>query len=297
MSFRICKQNNHALSDWGNLIVKAHEKTDNKQMHQYIHHFCDDIYTLNVKRWDDVVRNPYFDERYCEYESRYYRIVHSKMALEKVVDEFLNCAKTATECDEKPLVAVRLLKDRVSKKYYSGIEGKVARFASRFFKNLEFEKTKVCQKLDEIEQIVVNLPRTLDIKLPSLGKRQDIEEVIFTDDLRNEKAIGALCGYSIPGRYEVRWMSPGYYLSSVDKHFSRHLDEDSMPWITKQMIALSEGKKSVKFAPLMMDESQKSQIKDDYYVMEHEGRHRALAAKKLGVPRVPVAVRVARSRY
>jgi len=67
-----------------------------------------------------------------------------------------------------------------------------------------------------------------------------------------------------------------------------------MPWILNAMANLANGTAFKKFSPLMMNPISSMKIAEGYpishEIMEHEGRHRALAAVLLNIPKVPVAI-------
>ena len=120
-----------------------------------------------------------------------------------------------------------------------------------------FELTEVAKRINKIAERVLSIsikPPSSKVKAKSLSSNSPYSKAtaVFTDNLDDRGAIGALCGFSSK-RYSVKWMSPRQFLHEVDPYFKRHADEESMPWLLSQMKELIHDKqKGPKFSPLMM---------------------------------------------
>lgn len=302
MSYYVSSDSNHGLIDISKLILIAHSSQRNGE-HLYIHEFS----------------NPYFNLGSKEEYSEPLRVHHTgvyptnnviyfpKRALTfaRVLDLFENCAMKATLTNEKPQLALELLKQRVTGKYFSGITGALCKLLSHFFGWYSSDYKKIISRIDTVSQKILSLPHKSKNKVSkkkivsisvSENSTSDKARKVFTDKINDKTAIGALCGYSSK-RYHVQWISPRSYLNRVDPYFKRHSDEESMPWIIEQMNDLIHvRKKEPKFSPVMMDPENSYFICEGYNVLSHEGRHRALAAERLGIPEISVAIPHLRER-
>lgn len=290
----ISSSTNHCLSDFAQVVLLAHKSNPSK--HQYVYEE-DGAYALRSSPYyfkanpyyrpkpshlsnDDIwYVEPVFDYIYC-------------LSVNALLKRFDSYAKKATACDDKPLEALTLLKQRVRQKYYSGMSGKLCARLQSVFTCFQFENTAASKKIEKIAKRIQNLPKLPSLLLPKVeGPLSKRSYQVFTGNLHDPKAVGALGDYFYRN-YQVTWMSPDTYLSRVDPAFHRHPDEESMPWLLNEMARRINGEALERFAPLMMDPSSKSVQTNGYQILEHEGRHRALAAKLLNIPLVPVAIKV-----
>lgn len=285
----------HALSDFSDLILK----TDHS--HSYIHRLSDACFKLGKKQ------ETYFVETEKEGKHAPTSLLSSEEGLDslssayetreslstvQIIDLFQNYVDHAKSIDdEKPIRAFQILRDQLKKEYYSGISGSLAESFYKKFGWFDFNNTPYAIKLTKIFKRLSSLETTPKFVVPQISQKakesSSIEERIFTDTTADSEAIGAI-SY---GSATVQWMKPGEYLRQVDPYFTRHEDEESMPFLFGTMVDLANGKKSEpKFAPLMMKPSRQQKICEGYSIVEHEGRHRAFAAMRLGIPLVPVAI-------
>lgn len=212
----------------------------------------------------------------------YYIDYDSETPSEKRFSLFKSMVDKADCKDEKALKAFKVVRKSFKKDYYSGVEGVIARLFYLLFGCFDFKKTAIAADLNNLLEKIKALPSPPSIErdLPDLSEAQ-----IFTDKL---EGIGALGSYSTR-EYRVVWMSPDAFLG-VDPYFKRYLDEESMPWLLDKMIEIGEGKSQERMAPLMKNPAITIDVKPGYQIIEHEGRHRALAAKLLKITKIPVAI-------
>lgn len=287
MSYYISQNHRHCLNDLSNLVLRAHD-AKNSEGHLYVHEFSDPYFKLNKKTEEHFVVSRW---------GSYFRTSYA-IPLSKLLDLFENYAKKATVITSKPQKALQLIRQHTAQKYYSGICGRVRHLLNRVFGWYSFDLIPEAKRIDQISKSLLSIPRKTPLRLlsqikASITSKADSWEKgrkVFTDNLKDINAHGALGGYTYQP-YAIKWMSPRQYLDQVDPHFKRHNDEDSMPWIYNEMAALIEGKSSgPKFSPLMMRPHDRHTVCDSYSVLAHEGRHRALAAERLGIAILPVAL-------
>ncbi len=286
----------HALSDFSELILRAHPK-DRAQ--SYIHRLGDECFKLGARQEhilvEDLQKSRYeerlpSEEGYSDFSPSY--VTRDALNTTQVLDLFQNFVSQAKNIDDdRPDRAFTLLRDRLQTEYYSGASGSAAGFFNKHFGWFDFGTTREGRKLQTISAKLKSLKPTPQMKMPKIAKTTDssssIGERVFTDKLYDSEAIGTI-SY---GKSTIKWMAPGEYLRQVDPYFRRQPDEDSLPFLIKEMVDLADGEKEgPKFAPLMMNPSRQQKICDGYTILEHEGRHRALAAKQLEIPSVPVAI-------
>lgn len=290
----------HCLIDFSKLVLRAHGNLN--QEHFYIQEFASPYYKLGKKEHFVEVPDSLMNSHCYLFMGGMNGYYKKAFSLAEVLALFEENARKATLTNDKPKLALDLLKRKIIIKYYSGNFGWLRRILHTYFQWESKDFTAIMKKIDTISQKINTLPQKksksnlLKKKVTDLYSTKDKEiftrvSKVFTDNLNDHDAIGALSGFS-PKRYTVEWMSPRSYLNRVDPCFKRHSDEESIPWITEQMIKLieSDSEECSKFSPLMMDPKQKYHITENYYVLFHEGRHRALVAERLGINKIPVAI-------
>jgi hypothetical protein len=272
MPYYVSVSPNHCLSDFAGLVLSAYQQTDKKPL--YIYQRTSEYFSLFERK----------DERIPRLKSS------------KIIEAFDRYAAKAAVCDDKPKKALALFQDRIKAKYYSGMFGKIRLILNRLFGLCRFENREIAKKIDKLAVILEEIPKTKGSKeIPKIERKSDLSKLVrnvFTVDLKNTVAHGAMPIY-LDRKWRIKWMSPDDYLRQVDLWFQRHPDEKNLSWILNEMASLANGyKKGVKFAPLMMDPNCKSRICEGYSILDHEGRHRAFAARLLGLPEIPVAISI-----
>lgn len=286
MGIYVSEHSNHSLIDFSKLVLKAHKGAN----HLYIHSFSTPYYKLGEKEEYVFTNRPSLLSSHLGNHG-YHKQALPLMTLLNVFQDMVN---KKAHSSYKVNDALLLLKNKVTEKYYSGCLGSILRFLNDRFGWQHQDFKQVIQKINSLSSQIATLPQKpkKDLKKKPIQQLLDLSKaaLVFTSNLKDTTAIGTLGDFTYRN-YQIEWMSPGEYLARVDPYFKRHKDEESMPWIAMEMQKRLDGDASgPKFAPLMMNTKVKWHIVENYYFLDHEGRHRALTAKRLGIPMVPVAI-------
>ncbi|MBA3817111.1 MAG: hypothetical protein H0X29_11460 [Parachlamydiaceae bacterium] len=290
MSIYVSPYSKHCLIDLSKLVLKAYSRKD--VPHLYIHHFSDRYYKLGKK--EEYVAARHSMHSFLPHGNFGY--TKEALSLAKILELFEKEITKATLSSNKTNEALKLLKDRVTDKYYSGYLGKLLGFLHDNFGWQSSQFKGIVKRIDDLTSKTSKLPLkpAKVLKNKKINSKSGLSKaaMVFTSSLKDNEAIGALCDFSYKNYY-IEWMSPREYLDRVDPCFKRHKDEESIPWISDRMQELIQGDfVSPKFSPLMMNPKSRGHITENYFILDHEGRHRALVADRLGVSEIPVAIPV-----
>lgn len=302
MSYYVSSRPDQSLIDYSKVIIGALGNKVAGQGHLYIHGFTSSNYKLGGR--EETLAFPIgmgcskvFDGgfggsiSYCK----------KALSLTTILNTFEKYAgKEGARTNHKPQEALNLLRTNITAKYYSGAFAKIKSFLNDRFNWQSSDYKALMAKIDSISAKVSSLSpkeksNLLKNKIKALADDHSISYIsrarkVFSGNLRDLSAIGTIGDFDSQ-RYSLEWMSPREYLNRVDPFFKRHTNEESMPWIAEKMIDLVYERGTTKFSPLMMNPHVKSHIAEDYYILDHEGRHRALVAERLGLHEIPVAIR------
>lgn len=144
------------LSSFGQLLIDGHNRKTGKE-HQYIHQEGKSNYSLGSKK--KLVSNPAFDsyikrkQSRCEddpldYEPAFYH--DHCMSLSKLLKRFDALSRESSHCNDRPLEAINLLRERIRQKYYTGMIGRLRSTMQGIFPCMTFEKSAISQKIEKI---------------------------------------------------------------------------------------------------------------------------------------------------
>ncbi|MCH9609185.1 MAG: hypothetical protein S4CHLAM45_04070 [Chlamydiales bacterium] len=199
----------------------------------------------------------------------------NKLSADQLVGIFSRFTTNATACDETAEKAIGLLRERISNSYYSGICGKIRSVFNYLFGWFSFDRHLLSKSLEGVKTEISTLDQLKRVSQPT--PLEGVEgTTIFSGDLTQLEEHAWK-------HYNLFWVTPDDYLSTLAPDFYLHPGEQKMPLIVEEIRAIYRGEKETLLHPLVVDHytyPDTSILKD---------KEKVLAAKWLGIPKIPIA--------